>query len=311
MEKYLVGIDIGGTSVKIGVFDLERTLVKTFDMPTNTKENGKYILRDIYNEISNNLDINQVLGYGFGVPGACKDDIVYGCVNLGWGTVNVKEEFNKFFNKETIVKVGNDANVAALGEVLYGAAKGAMNACFITLGTGVGGGIIIDGKIREGMFGAAGEVGHMHLDFDYNFECNCGGVGCLETVASATGIVNVANEFLKEYHGDSVLKDVPHLSAKKVIDAAKDNDDLALKIMDKVTSYLGHLCSVLTTTLNPEVIIFGGGVSNAGEFLRAKIEEKFKAISTPMILTSIKIATLKNDAGIYGAMGLINEEINF
>ena len=302
MKKYICGVDIGGTSIKIAQFDLERKLIQKWDITTDTNSNGKYILSDIINSIKSKMRLEEIKGIGIGVPGPVKDNVVLYCVNLGWENVDVTKEFEELGVKDIEIKVDNDANVAGLGETLYGEAKGLKNTVLVTLGTGVGGAIIINGEIYSGFNGAAGEIGHIIVQKKNGIKCNCGKKGCLETVASATGIVNVANSLLKK-RKDSELKKYKIISAKKIIDEARNSDPVALEVMKIVTDYLGQLCAIITQILNPEAIIFGGGVSNAGDFLIDMIKTQYNKYSN--VKVKILQASLGNEAGTYGAQALI------
>ena len=304
---YIVGIDVGGTTVKVGKFDLDYNLLDSFEVKTNKDNNGENILSDVFNAIKEKMDINEVKGYGFGVPGPVKDNVVYNCVNLGWGTLNVEEAFRKVLNDDSkVVVIDNDANVAALGELINGAAKGARNAIMVTLGTGVGGGIIVNSTLVQGAFGGAGEIGHITIDEKYGFMCNCGKKGCLETISSATGIVRVAKKMMETNSVESELRNIQNLTCKDIFDYAKENDELALNVVEEISSYLGKFLSMMAYTTNPEVIIIGGGVSKAGDILKNTIKKHFdKYVSEKLKETNIVIATLGNDAGIVGAAGIL------
>lgn len=310
MKEHLLGIDIGGTSIKIGLFTLEGTLLQKHDIPTNKEDHGSHILEDIAKYIKTITPLEKVRGIGFGVPGPVSGDIVFHCVNLGWKQTNVKDVFLKLLPEypDLIIKVSNDANVASAGELFQGAAKGYKNVCMYTLGTGVGGGIIIDGKVVDGINGAGGEVGHMSVDQKYKIPCNCGKKGCLETVASATGIVALAKIHLQRSFKPSKLRGFKTFSAKKVIDLAKEGDVLCNRVIDEACEYLAYSMSMVSYVINPDLILLGGGVSNAGDFLIKKIEERYYKYVEPFIYhTDFKIASLGNDAGIYGAAYLVKE----
>ena len=296
LEKYIFGIDVGGTTVKLGLFDLDGILLSKWDINTNKNNKGMYILNDIYKSIIQHVpNLKEVHGYGFGVPGPVVGSTIIKCVNLGWE------------NYDIVVK--NDANVAALGETLSGAAKGYKNSAMITLGTGIGGGIVVEGKIVDGAFGAGGEIGHLHVVKENGLLCNCGNYGCLETVASATGIKNVYLELVKNSNIDSLLKNKDHISAKTIIDAAKQGDLLAEEVVESFTYHLGHACSILSIVTNPDIIVIGGGVSKAGTYLLNKIDSYFrKMMFEPVKKTKIVLANLGNDAGIYGAASLVKND---
>lgn len=306
MKKYIYGFDIGGTSVKIGLFNLTGDLLKRWEIDTNRADSGIHILHDIYQAIIDyNINLNEVLGYGFGVPGPVVDGIVIKCINIDWVNFDLVKKFGALVNNDLIF-VENDANVAALGETVLGAGIGYKNSAMITVGTGVGGGIILDSKVVEGAHGAAGEIGHIKVSFDNPALCNCGGMGCLETVASATGIKRVFKEMKESTDIYTSLKDIGNPSVKTIFDAAKNGDVLSIAVVDKISHYLGYACHILSAVSNPEIIIIGGGVSNAGSFFVNKIEEHFKEmVFSPAYNTLIVLATLGNDAGIYGAASLV------
>lgn len=304
--KYVLGIDVGGTTVKIGLFSTEGRLIKKWEIFTNKNDKGKHIVNDIYNSLlKEEVDIDDVMGYGFGVPGPVVHNNILQCVNLGWKDYDLKDEFYKLVKNDNIV-IQNDANVAALGESFKGAAEGVHDAVMVTLGTGVGGGIISNNKPVEGGFGGGGEIGHMVVKLEDGRSCNCGQTGCLETIASATGIKREYIDMAKELNLPSLLNKDGKVSAKMVFEAAKNGDELSYRVINRVAKYLGYACHVLSVTTNPEVIVFGGGVSKAGEFLREKIDREFRKFDfIAAKQTKIAIATLGNDAGMYGAASLI------
>ena len=310
MAKYVFGVDIGGTTVKIGLFTAEGTMVDKWEITTRTDEGGKYILGDIAASIEDKLaekqiDKSEVKGIGMGVPGPVKaDGTVLRCVNLGWGIFNAADELSKIIGLP--VKVGNDANMAALGEMWQGGGKGFSNFVMVTLGTGVGGGIIIDSKIIAGYHGAGGEIGHACVNHNEVRPCNCGNHGCLEQYASATGIVRVANDILEESKEDSKMRHVEKLSAKNVLDFYKEGDALAVKTMEKVGDILGSTLAVFACVTDPEAIVIGGGVSKAGKPLTDCIQKYYQKYAFPSCKsTPIILASLGNDAGIYGAARMV------
>ncbi len=312
MEKICFGIDVGGTTVKMGIFTTEAKLVDSWEIPTRKEDEGSHILEDICNEIDKKLVEKKIsredlLGVGIGIPGPItKDGTVLNCVNLGWGVFNVEEKFSQMLGGVK-VKAGNDANVAALGENWQGGGIGFEDLILITLGTGVGGGVIIGDKIITGSNGAAGEIGHMPVVYDEDAEvCGCGKKGCLETVGSATGIVREAKKLLANTDIPTPLRDNSDFTCKDIFDAAKEGDKAAMIVVDKLAEYLGIAAAHIAAVTNPQVIVIGGGVSKAGKFLLDKIEEKymekaFKACRN----AKFALATLGNDAGMYGAAALI------
>lgn len=313
-KKLCFGADVGGTTVKIGLFNELGENLDKWEIKTRKEHHGKYILPDTAASIlskiqEKKLSLEQISGIGLGVPGPVTEDgLVNICVNLGWGTVNVVQELSHLTNLP--VKANNDANVAALGEMWQGGGKGYQNLIMVTLGTGVGGGIIVNGKIVSGANGAAGEIGHMTVDPTEQATCNCQKKGCLEQFASATGIVRIAKKMRTAYDGTSILKKQETISAKNVLDGAKQGDSLCLAILDKVTYYLGWALSNVSIVTDPEAIVIGGGVSKAGNFLLDSIQREYlKTAFHTSKNTVFKIAQLGNDAGIYGCAKLILDSI--
>lgn len=311
MEKYCIGVDVGGTTVKIGIFTEQGELKDKWEIVTRKEEGGSYILSDIAASLeeklaAENIDKLDVLGIGLGIPGPITSDgTVLKCVNLGWGVFNVAEEVKKLTGIDNI-KVGNDANVAALGEMWQGGGKGYQNMVMITLGTGVGGGIIIDGNILTGSKGAAGEIGHISVNFSEEDTCNCGKRGCLEQFASATGIVKEAKRMLLVSDKPSKLRELQYLSAKTIFDAAKEGDELANDLVDQLTKYLGIAASHIAAVVDPEAFVIGGGVSKAGRILTNRIKENYeKNVMYALRNKEFKLAELGNDAGIYGCAKMV------
>ena len=311
MKKYCFGVDVGGTTVKIGLFSEEGKIEEKWEIVTRKDEGGSFILSDIAASIEekiqkNNVKKEDVVGIGIGVPGpVTADGTVLKCVNLGWGIFNVAEEVKKLTGIEN-VKVGNDANVAALGEMWQGGGKGYKNIVMMTLGTGVGGGIILDGKILTGSKGAAGEIGHITVNYDEEDTCNCGKKGCLEQFASATGIVKEAKRLLLVSDKPSKLRDLQYLSAKAIFDAAKEGDELADDLVDELTKYLGIAASHIAAVVDPEAFVIGGGVSKAGEILTNRIKQNYeKNVMFALQNKEFKLAELGNDAGIYGCAKMV------
>jgi glucokinase len=306
MSKYIYGIDIGGTSVKLGLFDRTFTLLEKWEIPTDKTDHGSHILGDIVASIKDHTpNLEEIYGYGFGVPGPVIKNQIQMCVNLGWGVVDIEEELKDVLENDRIA-VANDANVATLGEAFIGAGHGRKNVAMITLGTGVGSGIIVDGLILEGAFGSAGEIGHLTIPQKKPLLCNCGKQGCLETVASATGVVNIFRRKAENFIGESSLLEAPYVTAKMIFDNAKDGDILANMVVDEAAYYIAYSCHVVSITTNPSTIIIGGGVSKAGEFLLARVRKEFIRLAFPPARdTKIVQATLGNDAGMYGAAELV------
>lgn len=310
MAKYVFGVDIGGTTVKIGFFSTEGELLDKWEITTRKDEGGAYILSDIAASIQSKLskdgiDKADVKGVGMGVPGPVKDDgTVIKCVNLGWGVFNAAEELSSLLGLP--VKAGNDANMAALGEYWQGGGKGYKNVIMVTLGTGVGGGIIINGKMLAGVNGAGGEIGHMTIDLDEQDVCNCGKKGCLEQYASATGIVRLANRALQTSTKSSKLRELKYISAKEIFDAAKGGDNLASELVEEHGRRLGLALANVACVVDPEVFVIGGGVSKAGDILINTTSKYFQEYSFHACRnTKFELATLGNDAGMYGGAASI------
>lgn len=310
MKKYAFGIDVGGTTCKIGFFETSGKLIDKWEIKTNTENNGAAILSDIAQAVDNKLaqegiSKDDVQGVGIGVPGPVKSNgVVNRCVNLGWGIVNVEEELGNLTGLK--VKAGNDANVAALGEMWQGAAKGCKDVIMVTLGTGVGGGIIVDGKVVAGFNGAGGEIGHITVNHDEIEACNCGQYGCLEQYTSATGIVRVAKRKLAKTNDETTLRGFADLTAKDVFDEAKAGDAVALGLVDEVCGILGSTLSNIACVVDPEVVVIGGGVSKAGNILIESIQKHFVETSFHACRnTKFVIAGLGNDAGMYGCVQML------
>ncbi|MBR6487024.1 MAG: ROK family glucokinase, partial [Lachnospiraceae bacterium] len=286
-------------------------VVSKWEIPTRKEDKGSHILEDIAASIKNcmsenNIGESQVEGVGVGAPGPVdKNGVIYKAVNLGWDVLNIKEELEKLTGLK--VMAGNDANVAALGEMWKGGGEGFKDLVVVTLGTGVGGGVIIDGKVVTGCMGGGGEIGHIHIEDDETDCCGCGNKGCLEQYASATGVVRLANKKLKNDDRDSVLRK-EEINAKTVFDAVKAGDELAVEIAEEFGRYLGKGLASIACVTNPEVFVIGGGVSKAGNVIIDYTQKYYKqyvfhASSDAMF----KLATLGNDAGIYGAAKLVVE----
>jgi len=311
MKDYAFGIDLGGTTVKIGFFETTGTLLKSWEIPTRKEGGGQYILSDIAEAIDKELEERSlskedIEGIGIDVPGPVLEDrIVNRCANLGWGVLDVAEEMTKLTGIEKI-GVANDANAATLGEMWQGGGKGHKEVVMITLGTGVGGGIIHQGKIISGIFGAAGEFGHICVNKEETMACGCGKHGHLEQYASATGIARLAREKLGESDTPSLLRETSYLSAREVFDCAKKGDALSLEIVDYVCEQLGSACATIACVFDPEIFIFGGGVSKAGDILIENISKYYKKYAFHATEnTEFALASLGNDAGMYGAVKMV------
>lgn len=320
MGKKLLGIDLGGTTIKFGILTEAGEVQEKWAIETNILEDGKHIVPDIVTSIKHRLDLygltsEDFIGIGMGSPGAVDRNkkTVTGAFNLNWKET---QEVGSVIEKETGIPfaIDNDANVAALGERWVGAGANNPDVVFVTLGTGVGGGVIAAGNLIHGVAGAGGEIGHMVVEPDTGFECTCGTIGCLETVASATGVVRVARRLAEGYEGDSSIKAAidngDNVSSKDIFEAAQNDDNFANSVVDKVCFYLGLATANIANLLNPDSVVIGGGVSAAGEFLRSRVEANFKKYTFPQVRqsTQIKLAELGNDAGIIGAASLARPE---
>jgi glucokinase len=306
MAEYVFGVDIGGTTVKLGLFTSDGELLDKWEITTRKDDGGAYILKDIAESVTNkmtekNIDKSDVKGVGMGVPGPVKEDgTVMKCVNLGWGMFNAAEELSGLLSLP--VKAGNDANVAALGEYWQGGGKDYKCVIMVTLGTGVGGGIINEGKIVAGVNGAGGEIGHMTIDLDEQDTCNCGKKGCLEQYASATGIVRLANRGLNATDKPSKLRDIESITAKDIFDAAKEGDEVAQSLVEEHGKRLGYALANVACVVDPEAFVIGGGVSKAGSILIETTKKYYQEYAFHACRSAaFELATLGNDAGIYGA----------
>ena len=311
--KYVIGSDIGGTTVKLGLFLEDGTLLEKWEIPTDTSRNGENVLPDIARAVEARLEEKkipkaEVLGVGFGIPGAVLEDgTVNKCVNLGWEILNVREIFTGLTGLDAYA--GNDGDVAALGEVWKGGGRGYKNAVMITLGTGVGGGVIINGKIITGSHGAAGEIGHIPMVEDEEECCGCGKKGCLEQYSSANGLARVARRMLASRTDSSRMRCFEHLTAKDVCDCAREGDALAREAISRSMSLLGKGMATIAAVVDPEVFIIGGGLSRSGDLLLGPIGEAYERYAFHATRkTDMRLAELGNDAGIYGAVRLVLHE---
>ena len=310
--KFGFGVDLGGTTVKLAYFDEAGTMLDKWEIPTDTSENGKNILPDIAKAVlkymeEKNISREDILGVGIGVPGAVNNKgIVAGCDNLGWGHFSVKDALEPLLGMKVVA--GNDATVAALGECWKGGGQGYKSMVLVTLGTGVGGGIILDGKPLHGTTGAGGEIGHMVLNRNETAKCGCGKSGCVEQYCSATGIARLTRLALEGSDVPSPLRNCEKIMAKDVFDAANAGDALAQGVLQQVYAYMGEFIANICCVVNPEVVVLGGGVSRAGAPLLNGVKESFKKWGYHACQdTKFRLATLGNDAGAYGAFKLVAE----
>ena len=314
MKEYAFGIDIGGTTVKMGLFTTDGEMLESWEIPTRKEESGAYILPDIAEAMESKMkereiSKDQIEGVGIDVPGPIlQDRIVNRCVNLGWGVLDVTKELTQLTGIENI-KVANDANAAALGEMWKGGGEGHTDVVMVTLGTGVGGGVIINGKIVSGHFGAGGEIGHMLMNRFEQIPCGCGKSGHLEQYCSATGIVRRAKEVLAMSDSPSTLRDLTEVTAKDVFDHARQGDALALEIVDFVCSVLGRACAMVSCVMDPEIFVIGGGVSRAGDILINNVRKYFRASAFHASEDArFAVAKLGNDAGMFGSVKMVLED---
>ena len=311
MKPYAFGVDIGGTTVKIGFFETQGNLLNKWEIPTRKDMGGSLILSDIAESLqqeckARKLKKEDIEGIGLGVPGPVLEGrIVNKCVNLGWGVIDIAAEMSRLTGIENI-HAGNDANVAALGEIWQGGGKGNKNLVMVTLGTGVGGGIILGGRIIPGAFGAAGEIGHFTMTRHETMSCGCGKKGHLEQYVSATGIARKAQELLSESNRPSALRDAQYLSAKEVFECAKNGDELSLEIVEFVGDTLGRALASISCVVDPDIFLIGGGVSKAGDILLDTIQTHFRKYAFHASENvKFALATLGNDAGMYGAVKMV------
>ena len=311
MKKYCFGIDVGGTTVKMGLFTTEGELLDKWEIPTRKEDGGAYILNDVAASVEaklaeKNIAKEDVAGAGIGVPGPTLDTgYVSICVNLGWKDKNPANELSELLSIP--VKAGNDANVAALGEMWKGGGEGYLDVILLTLGTGVGGGIIINGEIAPSHRGVGGELGHITVNPDEEATCNCGNHGCLEQYASATGVVRIAKKLLAASKEESSLRTLETVTAKDVFDAAKAGDHLAVEAVEVLGKYLGLVVANVALTVDPDVFVIGGGVSKAGQVLIDVITKYYHKFAKIIGDNKAKVvlAKLGNDAGIYGAARMV------
>lgn len=311
LEHYALGVDIGGTSVKLGLFTTNGKLLDKWEIPTRIKDQGKRILPDVAQAIEQKLaersiDARNVQGIGVGVPGAVLGEgYVAPCVNLNqWGGFDAGKALSDLLRIP--VKLANDANIAALGEMWRGGAEGHDNIVFVTLGTGVVGGIVVDGKILSGVHGGGGEIGHIKVLHGETETCGCGKRGCLEQYASATGIVRTARQLIGKSGEHSALREIDSFTCKDVFACAGQGDALSQKVVDSFAEELGRALATVSCVCDPEVIVIGGGVSAAGQTLLDAVQKRFREYAFPSAeATQFHLATLGNDAGIYGGVRLV------
>ncbi|PFH84833.1 ROK family glucokinase [Bacillus sp. AFS088145] len=319
MAKMIVGVDLGGTSIKLALLTNNGEFIDKWEVPTDKSDSGKHIPKTITIAIEEKLKEmdktkEDIAGIGIGAPGSVRleDGLIFAAVNLGWVNFPLKEILEKESGIPVIVD--NDANIAAVGEMWKGAGNGAKDVVMVTLGTGVGGGVIVNGDVAHGISGSAGEIGHITVQLENGVLCNCGKTGCLETISSATGIARIANEKLQNTTKETILREMSNdspITTKDVFEAYSNGDEVAEEIVNHVIRYLALVLAGVGNTLNPENIIIGGGVSNAGELLLKPLKKYFDefAFTTVRDSTKLSIAKLGNDAGAIGAAYLVKKFI--
>ncbi|WP_078552839.1 ROK family glucokinase [Bacillus alkalicellulosilyticus] len=317
MEKWLVGIDVGGTTIKMAFITTAGEIVSKWEIPTNTEDGGKYITKEIGQSLAEKVSElgeskEKLQGIGIGAPGFINMEtgFIYHAVNIGWRDFPLKDSLEEETGLSVIVD--NDANIAALGEMWLGAGDGANDLLCVTLGTGVGGGIVSNGNIVQGVNGMAGEIGHLTSVVEGGYQCNCGKTGCLETVASATGIARLATDGLSTYSDSSlhqVMEQDGKLTSKAVFDAYAAGDSLAKQAVETTCFHLGFAIGNLANAINPAKIVIGGGVSKAGNLLLEPLKKEFIKYALPRVAegADFAIATLGNDAGVIGGAWLAKE----
>ncbi len=313
--KYVLGADVGGTTVKLGLFSAEGSLLEKWEIPTRTENGGAEILPDIAASLREALARHEiaagdVTGIGIAVPGPVdKNGTVHGCVNLGWGVLDIKSEMNRLLPEIPHVAAGNDANAATLGELWRGGGAGHSSTAMFTLGTGVGGGIVVNGQMVAGAGGGAGELGHITVEPGETVPCACGKCGCLEQYASANGIVRMGRVMLEQCDTPSALRSMEAFTARDICDLARDGEPMACSIVDRFGEYLGRALSFVAATVDPDIFIIGGGMSRAGSVIIDAIAGYYRryafhiSVDTPIVL-----AELGNDAGIYGCAKMASSD---
>lgn len=316
MGKYIYGIDLGGTTVKMGLFDNEGNIIDKWEIVTRKEDNGSQILPDIAASVKDknsekNIAIEEIEGIGIGVPGPVTEDgRVLKCANLGWGVLSVTDEL-RHLTGIAKVKAGNDANVAALGEQWRGGGRGFDSIVMVTLGTGVGGGVIQNGKILTGSNGAAGEIGHLKVNPHETATCGCGGHGCLEQYSSATAIMRHARKLVSETEEESYLRqfETEKITGKEIFDAYKADDNLAKQVVKRFAEYLGLGLANVAAVVDTQAFVIGGGVSKNGQVVIDVISEEYEKNVALFALKGkeFRLAELGNDAGMYGAVRMVME----
>lgn len=321
LDKKIIGIDLGGTSAKFAILNQQGKIQEKWSIKTDTSNDGQLIVHDIIESIKQQLELSELstedfIGIGMGSPGTVNqaNGTVTGAYNLNWKNPQpIRQQIELAFGLPFFID--NDANLAALGEQWLGAGNNEPDVVFVTLGTGVGGGLVSDKNVLRGAMDAAGEIGHLTIEIN-GYTCTCGKKGCLEQYTSATGIERMARDMADAFKNDSSLlkKKIENgktIDAKMIFDLAKENDKLANMVVDRAAVYLGIALGNVANLLNPSTIVLGGGVSKAGQFLAEKVNKEMQHFLFPTIreYTKVRIAELGNDAGVIGAASLVLNEL--
>ena len=301
----IIGIDVGGTSVKIGKF-YNGKLIEDIAIPTDTTNKGANIIPSIIETVKTFATNDQIIGIGVGLPGPVVEGNLLAAHNLGLENLDAQQVFEEAF-PTVCVRITNDANAATLGEQKKGGGMGYRDLVFVTLGTGIGGGVIIQDHLLEGYSGSAGEIGHVRVDFQNKRKCTCGLYDCVEEYASATGIVKTALEKIAQFQIQTLLTQEV-LTSKYIFECAKKGDILALQVVEDMVEKLATALSQIANTINPEAFVIGGGVSKAGDFLLDRLQKRFMELAFFSVRdTKFHLAKLGSDAGMYGCCALIEE----
>ncbi len=297
--KVIIGVDIGGTDIKFGKFS-ENKLLKKEKIKTNKSDDGTHIMDEVFKKIDELVGDDELIAVGIGIPGPVVNGVALGAHNLRWTKPrDIRLEVLTYYKHQIKCSVLNDANAATIGEMHFGGGKGYHDFVFITIGTGIGGGIIINNKLIEGSTGSCGEVGHLRVETGNHRRCNCGLYDCVEQYASATGIVKTAIEMRKGR--ETALNSLEVVTTKNVFDLAKAGDDVAMEVVYEMVDKLATALSQIATVINPQAFVIGGGVSEAGEFLIYYLRKRFKELAFYSVKdVEFELARLGNDAGIYG-----------
>lgn len=316
MKPYAFGVDLGGNAIKIGLFQTTGNLVEKWTIPARLEDHGSHLLADVVDAIrakmeERSLSWDVVEGVGMGVPGPVdQDGTVMRCVNLGWDILNVPKAVRELEPAIEKLEVANDVNAATLGEMWQGGAQWNSSAVMVTLGVGIGSGIVVDNKVFVGSTGAAGEIGHMCVNPKETERCTCGNYGCLEQYCSDTGLVRTAQAVLEERPEEPSLLRDGEITPKAICQAAKKGDAAATEVLERFGQLMGQALTAVACTVNPQVFVIGGQMAQAGMAILKPIETYFRRYAfhafrnTPFVL-----AELGEDAGIYGSVRMLFDEV--